>query len=246
MSWTIETDDNEVVTYELADGRSVIAIDYEEVSDDVLDEVKETVDVKALHYMCRGHIEEDFIEEALERTEVIFLGSDDEGLVSFILGHEKDFFFYIDLVCTAPGKARAGQQIIDVAYDYATRVKDLDGLSLSALAGVVGFYRKLGFLHRDTCAPEREDVKEAFEEKLLPLMCRHGRTVGEYIRHEKYEDFLEKLMEHRLTSDRMCRSVDECNEEGYLMTKCSPEHIRWQCPHSGGGTRRRRWRRRRR
>lgn len=117
---------------------------------------------------------------------------------------------YIDLVCGAGHGKRLIQESIDLA-----KAEGLSYVTLSAVAYIVNYYRKLGFINSRTC---HEDP--AVTKKAATVADKKFRNYGEAVKDKAFTSFLNLLSHHHLTKDPNCKTVPQCDDLGYDMVYC--------------------------
>ena len=143
--------------------------------------------------------------------------------------YEKQGFLYIDVVCA--DQSGVGSALLEQAENRAKR-RHLKGLILFSLAHAVGYYRKLGYRHREACIEEDLDLSQAYVQMVKPLIDTWKGASAEEItkainsrsqQGNAYKEFLELLRRRDLVYDKGCKNLKTCSINGYVMTKCFHE-----------------------
>ncbi len=204
-------------------------IEWQHAKDIVIESLKDET-------LCKGLVTSTYIQgESFDNANIIIIGfvpkeiirrKTVEGVGGFILANEISHpgFLYIDVVCS--NYPKLGETLIQIIEKLAQQ-KKLHGVSLSSLAHVIGYYRRLGYYNRTDCFPEDREVTMKFEENVKPLIEKHKQNIVDHILEPPYREFLQFLINRDLAKDKMCKksknAISECNIHGYTMTKCFSE-----------------------
>lgn len=120
------------------------------------------------------------------------------GFIIYQLGTD---YIYLDVICAKKGY---GRELLQSMFDFA-QSKSKSYIVLSALKHVIGFYKMQGFVHA---------FKKCYEDEDIRLFYRQNNN------NNSLYQFLSLLMRKKLVSDTSCKTVEECNQSGYIMTKC--------------------------
>jgi len=118
--------------------------------------------------------------------------------------------FYIDIVCAAKGY---GSRLIRKIQEQA-KIENIRFVSLSALAYVVGYYYKFGFLN--TSSHEICGTKQ--------MMKKMKQT--SFSDKKELDDFLIFLVNKKFIKQKACTTLECAGQEGYPMTWCNPDWSR--------------------
>jgi ribosomal protein S18 acetylase RimI-like enzyme len=185
--------------------------------------------------VCQGLVASTYIrKDALNHSNYLIVGyvpgREVRGKVTqllggFLIANETEFpgFLYIDVVCAnQPG---LGEAMLNAAEKRASQ-RGLEGLVLSSLPHVVGYYRRIGYRNRETCDEENPKLSTSFVTMAKPLIDRYKKDVAKYIYDKEgaeYRKFLNELRKSNLAKNKNCKTVTDCNKDGYIMTKCFVE-----------------------
>ena len=172
--------------------------------------------------LCKGLLNKDYIrEEAVAKSHylIVHIGlkkstRSKTPLVELsgigIIRKRKDHM-YLDVICAKPG---IGKQILDSAADL-TKKNDRKYLILSAMPYVINYYRKMGFFYGKKKCKLNDDLKTLNEN----LKHKKFKNMNGAISNEEYKQLLLVLIQKKMTG-KYCRSVGECSNVGFAMTKC--------------------------
>jgi len=120
---------------------------------------------------------------------------------------------YIDVICAAG----AAKRILEVVYDKARKLGK-QFVTLSAMPGVINFYRRQGFIHTAESCNERSDISAAaIRNGLSDIKFSNDNSA---LKHRKFKQFLDRLAVGKLVADKECVGAVGCSEMGYSMSKC--------------------------
>jgi len=147
------------------------------------------------------------------------------NMYGFLIGNRTEYpgLFYVDLVCSS--KPGVGEKLLEEATKYAKK-QNLLGVKLAALPYVIGFYRKLGYRARETCFGQETDaLRIAYDMHARPFVEKWGRDAINHITDTDtlasgYRSYLDLLISSKLAKDKKCQKIEDCNMDGYVMTKC--------------------------
>ena len=154
-------------------------------------------------------------QQAHKHTSVVVFAKDgitrSAKLQGFALVQVHVDFLYIDVLC-AKG---AGKAIIEYTEGLGISMKK-PYIVLSALPGVVNWYRRLGFVHAFKQCTEVSNVHS------LALSASRGKFAGteNALQNAKFVKLLQALMKLKLTANKTCKTVNACAIDGFTMTKC--------------------------
>jgi len=164
-----------------------------------------------------------------------FRGTVSRLIGGFLIANEAEFpgFLYIDVICS--DQEGVGGKMMEAATARA-KARGLQGIILSSLPHVVGYYRSLGFRNRDNCVEENPKLGAAFVTLVKPLIDEYkgnrktlNQNVAAHVYNSRdkkgndYRKFLNELRKSHLAKNKQCRTVAHCNQDGYLMSKCFQE-----------------------
>lgn len=133
------------------------------------------------------------------------------NLHGFALIRTKKSALYVDVIC-AKG---VGKKILQRVYENAQHMGKRF-ITLSALPHVIHFYRKEGFIHSENACVEHDNIKRVARESAHMRF----KTNNQAITNESFRKLLLILIKHGLVSDKSCREINVCKDNGFLMTKC--------------------------
>ena len=118
---------------------------------------------------------------------------------------------YIDVICANS----TGRLLMEEIETYAKGI-GIRYIQLSALPSAINAYRRMGFIHSDMkCIEDTHIAQRAGELKHLRF-----QNVNEATSHTDFKKLLSLLIKEKLVSDKKCRTVFKCSENGFTMTKC--------------------------
>ena len=144
---------------------------------------------------------------------------------------------YIDLICASKDIPGLGTQLMQQVEQYARRFRNqkFTHLQLSSLAYVINFYRKLGFQNTmSTDGIESQEISMKFQQLVRTTMhnninnSKTNKRTLESIRfdeddaakaHPQFRQLLNLLINEGLMKNKTGCNVDQCNVDGYIMTK---------------------------
>ena len=192
---------------------------------------------------CQKVVSRKYIrDKALKNANCLLVGyvpgREVRGIATLLMGgflilnevtYEKQGFLYIDVVCA--DQSGVGSALLEQAERRAKQ-RQLKGLILFSLAHAVGYYRKLGYRHREACVEEDPDLSQGYVEMVKPLIDTwKGASAKEITKAINsraqegiaYRRFLELLQTRDLVYDKGCKTLKKCSINGYVMTKCFHE-----------------------
>lgn len=190
--------------------------------------------------VCKGLVRATYIKKgALDAASLVIIGyvpgkqlrtGISKKIGGFLIANtiELKGFLYIDVVCA--NYPRLGTKLLEEAQKQAKKSK-LSGVALSSLAHVIGYYRKLGFKHSINCDHETNELTQAFNKLAQPFIEKYKGKAPVYIATNdptasNYRKFLKLLVDLGFAKDEACNTVDLCNANGYIMTRCFIEKTR--------------------
>ena len=144
---------------------------------------------------------------------------------------------YVDLICASKEVPGLGTQLMQQVEQYAKRFrnKKFTHLQLSSLAYVINFYRKLGFQNTMSAdGIESKEIATKFQQLVRSMQqnthnnSKTTKRALESIRfddddaaqaHPQFRQLLNLLIKDGLMKNKTGCNVDQCNVDGYIMTK---------------------------
>ena len=117
------------------------------------------------------------------------------------------------LVLSQPGYGRV---MIELLQQLASTF-GVSYITLFALAHVINFYRKLGFINGRGC--QEKELPEVTEAANRTKDLKFATTL-EAIENTDFNDFLTLLVKHQLTKYPNCKDLWKCQKDGFVMTWC--------------------------
>ncbi len=113
---------------------------------------------------------------------------------------------YVDVICASG----VGKQVLEETFKYA-KSKGKKYVTLSALSHVIGYYRKVGFVHGyETCVDDSNVNRYYTVRSESPAATTNN----------EHRQLLQLLVKKRFVSNPRCKTVDDCSSDGFVMTKC--------------------------
>jgi len=165
------------------------------------------------------------LEDATLLLEAYISGNEKMGkLGGFLIGNDLIYgdYLYIDVVCSNKG---LGKALISTAKDIA-KERNLQGVILSSLEHVIGYYRKHDFENKESCSDIDDLVflNNLYEEYAEPVIKKYGSKLPEIIADvDSYRHYLDVLSANGITPDKDCKEA-KCNANGYTMTWCNKDY----------------------
>ena len=118
---------------------------------------------------------------------------------------------YIDVICANS----TGRMLMNEIEKYAT-LHGIKYIQLSALPSAINAYRKMGFIHSDLKCVESPHIAQ----RAQSVKDLRFTNINKATSHKEFEKLLDLLIKDNLVSDKQCKTVSKCSEDGYTMTKC--------------------------
>jgi hypothetical protein len=204
--------------------------------------------------ICDRRISKGYLIDALRNNNIILLGQimrEQYGKAkyqsdAFVIANETSVpgFIYVDIICSVGIVKGFGDMLLDEAMKIAKR-KNLQGVALSALPHVIGYYRERGFRHREDCSPEEAMLFNYFETEMKPLITKYKKDVANHwmdkVEGQDFRRYLQRLILENLgalhsppeckkpfrtmpTIDVLNECLMEAIQSGFVMTKCANDH----------------------
>jgi len=196
--------------------------------------------------LCKGGINRAFFQdEKLDETDIIFrlyfIGKTDTtraaapinqatggtlaGFVMVDLTQDGTSTYYIDAICAdlkrggVEQQKRLGSLLVKQVEDYAMR-NGGEVVKLSALAYVIGYYRKLGYRHIRACPPGKTDITEnpvikKAAEEALSLKFASDEDLDLALRAELAKKNSKKMQSKRLEQKELIKGLYDYFDHEY-------------------------------
>lgn len=182
-----------------------------------------------MDYLCKGQISPKYIRSHTkgfrDPTTKKWVSSDADFLfftnntrgdtVNFAICKIEGSTLFISAICASFG----GADLLKYIINYAT-LNGFRRVQLAALSHVVNFYKKYGFKPSETCT-----VDESIEKIDVQLTQLNGKykvfsSPEDALADQKFKNYLMLLVKKGLAYDKTCKGVENCSDEGFLMTIC--------------------------
>jgi len=172
--------------------------------------------------LCRGFVNKNYIKNtAVSEADFLIVSYDMKNptrsraplvnLNGFALMNKKPDHLYLDVICAKPG---VGKSIIDEVSKQVIMHKK-KYLVLSAVTYVINYYKRMGFFHGKRKCSTNDNMKN-LEDETRHLKFSNDNNA---MKNKKFKKLLLTLVKKKMTAGT-CRTVPQCVEYGFVMTKC--------------------------